>query len=768
MNSLRRPPPDLFDLDDVVLNGVVAVAPPGGAGTGPSEDQATPTAATAEYELCATEHGLVIAAVTGACRPVPDLVPWSLVCSVKAEGVIARADGSRGELLEICLSDGGWSVGDRVQRFVAPTAGLGAFLLAATSHRQLTTASEPNQFDEDPAPRSPAVAAVGAVLASLKARWTGGASPEGNEPQHGLGRRRIGPVAVGMIALLLLAGSGTIVSSVGASAPSLAPQTNDIGNGFQALEHQSASLAAATSKPKPAPPSVAGSAPLQSHEVFGYAPYWTLPESSGYDVKDLTTLAYFSIDANPNGSLDESGSGWNGYESQDLVNLVNRSHAAGDRVVLTVTDFSQSSLDAITSDPTAPARLSAALIAAVSAKNLDGVNFDFEGEGSEDQVGLTHLITQVSHALHAANPHWQVTMATYASSAGDPGGFYNIAALAPAVDGFFIMAYDVNNQFSPSATSPEAPGGFSDTEALQQYTAVAPASKVILGLPFYGYDWPTNNGTITAKATGAGTPLSDGVIAASGHPTYWDATTQTAWTSYKVGSQWHETFFDNPTSLAVEARLANRFHVAGVGIWALGMDGNNPAMMAALLGDAPVAKDFSTGPTNKNASTSPTTTAPPGTGYATIGVWKGRAVPLGPVTLPTSIGSAQYLGTLTRFTTNDPSLACLQSGAPLGVWSYSSLPGVDVVVAAQPQDCAEALFTFRPGNATGTGGGTTTTTSSTSTTSTSTTSTTTPPTTTSTTSTTIPPTTTTTSTSTTTTLPPTTTTTATTAAVASG
>ena len=49
----------------------------------------------------------------------------------------------------------------------------------------------------------------------------------------------------------------------------------------------------------------------------------------------------------------------------------------------------QSSLDAITSDPNAPAPLSSALIAAVSAKNLDGVNFDFEGEGSADQNGLT-------------------------------------------------------------------------------------------------------------------------------------------------------------------------------------------------------------------------------------------------------------------------------------------------------------------------------------------------------------------------------------------
>ena len=109
---------------------------------------------------------------------------------------------------------------------------------------------------------------------------------------------------------------------------------------------------AATAPPAPAPPSLAGSPPLQSHEIFGYAPYWTLPQSSGFDVQDLTTLAYFSIGVNGDGTLQESGAGWNGYESQDLANLVTRSHAAGDRVVLTVTDFSQASLNAITSSPT--------------------------------------------------------------------------------------------------------------------------------------------------------------------------------------------------------------------------------------------------------------------------------------------------------------------------------------------------------------------------------------------------------------------------------
>ena len=86
---------------------------------------------------------------------------------------------------------------------------------------------------------------------------------------------------------------------------------------------------------------MANAPPLASHEVFGFAPYWTLPAESGFDVNGLTTLAYFSVGVNGDGTLDESGAGWNGYESQDFVNLVTRAHAAGDRVVLTVNCFGQ-------------------------------------------------------------------------------------------------------------------------------------------------------------------------------------------------------------------------------------------------------------------------------------------------------------------------------------------------------------------------------------------------------------------------------------------
>ena len=369
------------------------------------------------------------------------------------------------------------------------------------------------------------------------------------------------------------------------------------------------SLPVATTPPAPAPPSLADAPPLRPHEVFGFAPYWALSQSSGFDVNHISTFAYFSIDVNADGTLDESGAGWNGYQSQALADLVTRAHGAGDRVVLTVTDFDQSSLDQLTSSPTASATLSAALISAIHAKNLDGVNLDFEGSGNSDQAGLTSLVTHVSAAIHAANPDYQVTMDTYASAAGDSHGFYNIPALAPAVDAFFVMAYQLNLQSSPSSASPLTSTMFSEKTAVDQYTALVPSTKVILGMPFFGIDWPTSDGTLTAQATGPATNVTYAQVVASGHPIYWDATTDTGWTSYEVGTQWHESFFEVPSSLYDAAQLATANGLGGTGIWALGMDGNDPNVTAALGGLSPAVKSYSAGPTTTSTSSTSTSTS---------------------------------------------------------------------------------------------------------------------------------------------------------------
>jgi hypothetical protein len=712
----RRAPAGAAVVVEARLLGVA-----GTTGTDAPKEGAQPDPVAAAYRagpggagpvaLGLVEPGLVISPHGSAWDDVPTLVPWERLVGFGAEEPADPSDAGAGQLLEVTEACPGVPGRTEVRRFAVAAPDLVVFFRALGEWSR--------RWAEALTPEPPGLGIRAGQLATAfwlaVVGWTTGAGelvrsrlPTLPAPRHGQGSRRLAPLAVGWAALALMAGGATTTLGAGPPAGLHSPAARFAGGNRAAVialaDMPVVHLAPATIAPNPTPPSLAGTAPLRPHEIFGYAPYWTLPSSGSFDVAGLTTIAYFSVDVNGDGTLQQSGPGWNGYQSQDLVNLVDRAHAAGDRVVLTVTCFSQSALDQLTHDPAAPATLAHALVAAVEAKHLDGVDFDFEGQGSADRHGLTSLVTTVSSALRAADPHWQVTMATYASAAGDPSGFYDIPKLAPAVDAFFVMAYDMNDPISPGATAPLVGGGFSDAEALRQYLAVVPPQKVILGVPFYGYDWPTVNGTLGAPAMGGETPLSYAQIAAAGHPTYWDPATDTAWTSYQVDGQWHETYFDNPTSLAMKAELANATGIAGLGIWALGMDGNDPAMLAALLGKAPPVKDLSTGPVSTPPSVSTTTTDP---GGITTAQWQGSTVTLTPEaagSTPSAAGGLSAVGTVTGVQTTDPVLSCLMAGPPLGVWSFGSDPGVDVVIATQPGDCVTEMFTFVP--PAGTTGGT--------------------------------------------------------------
>jgi len=742
----------------------------------------------------------------------PTLVPWSALVGFDADASAVAPDGSRRQLLEVrgdhgilrLLAPAGSVSGlladvrrhsarwDRSRRPPGPSAtrraGLVAASLAAAGTRATAAATAAGTTAAVlapaarragqltlPARRWVARSIVWLALAAA-CRWvaaaltpvltaSGGPSEASRRPRPLASALAALTVVTAALAALVLV--GPIASGAPQSSPPLTVphsghlDTSSMGRiaaSLRALMTKPLDLPAATAAPVPAPPSLANAAPLSPHEVFGFAPYWELPVSGGYSVAGLTTLAYFSIGVNPDGSLDQSGDGWAGYQSQALADLVTRAHAAGDRVVLTVNCFDQTALDQLTSSPTAPATLSAALVSAVEAKSLDGVNLDFEGTGSADQAGLTNLVSRVSTALHQVDPHWQVTMDTYASSAGDPGGFYDVAALAPWVDGFFVMSYQLNLSAAPSASSPLTSPMFSDLTTARQYAAVVAPGKVILGLAYFGYDWPTSDGTMAAQATGGAVPITYGQVVASGHPIYWDGVTNTAWTSYQVGSQWHESYFEDPTSLYLVAEMAQLFHFAGVGAWALGMDGNDPAMLSALDGFAPATKVVATGPlstttsptsgpatvsgqpTTTSSSSSSTTTTPPtapvspaptgaassvpvttglpasgATSFHYSGVFRGRSVMLEPATAqtPPPGGPAQQLSDpLTGFQTDDPRFACLMSEPSLRVWPLVGSSTQDLVVADQSGgDCATGSFVFAvPGNGSSQGATTTSTT----------------------------------------------------------
>jgi spore germination protein YaaH len=335
--------------------------------------------------------------------------------------------------------------------------------------------------------------------------------------------------------------------------------------------------------------------PLRPHEVFGFAPYWTLGQQASFDVSSLSTIAYFGVDVTPDGSLSTAGSGWSGLQSSDLARLVARAHRANTRVVLVAKTFDVKTLHSLATDSSAANRLASQLADVLAAKGMDGVNLDFEGAGNGDRVGFTSFIRGLAYQLHRIDRGWQVSVDTFASAAMDGGGLIDVPALATSVDAFFVMTYDMNSFQTPTPTAPLNGPGWNDTEAMYSYLAVIPGAKVMLGIPFYGYAWPTASGTPGASSVGPAHAVTYAQLAVPGRVVSWDSAAAVAWTAYQDGSgQWWQAYFDDPRSVAFKAQLANQLGLAGVGVWALGMDGGDPAMMSALLGHASPVKGLLT------------------------------------------------------------------------------------------------------------------------------------------------------------------------------
>ena len=121
--------------------------------------------------------------------------------------------------------------------------------------------------------------------------------------------------------------------------------------------------------------------------------------------------------------------------------------------------------------------------------------------------------------------------------------------------------------------------------------SVVPSSRIVLGIPLYGYDFPTENKYDGSPATGQpgrshllpdrrGRACHPSGIRSQKRPTR----------CFAAKGHWHQTWFDDPVSIALEVRgswLAT--DAAGVGVSELGMAGDDASITDALLGgSAPV------------------------------------------------------------------------------------------------------------------------------------------------------------------------------------
>lgn len=366
-----------------------------------------------------------------------------------------------------------------------------------------------------------------------------------------------------------------------------------------------------------------------NRQVFGFAQAGALDSASaGYrtwNFQLLTTVAYFGVHINNDGTINTGDFGWSVWNSTALASMVAAAHAAGTRVVLTIVkqDLGSGMCSALQNGGTTVAQT----VAQVNAKGVDGVNIDYEGAsagcgGSSNSALLVQLAANMRAALGQSR---NLTVDTYGGSAayGPSGdGFFNLGGLAPYVDAFFVMAYELDNDnyasagcssYCMSPTSPRAFYRWNDQSVAAQYVAAVGGSKTILGLPYYG--WAACVQSATENAYPTTNPQ-------------WTANTQLALQGYDVGPQhtdshdgvdhWYagypnsygctrELYMDDAGTLASKYQLVNAYGLQGAGIWSLDMGGGISSLWNAI------AVSFSYVP-----GAPANVTACPGNGFAVV------------------------------------------------------------------------------------------------------------------------------------------------------
>jgi len=338
-------------------------------------------------------------------------------------------------------------------------------------------------------------------------------------------------------------------------------------------------------------------------EVFGFAPYWALKDESTWNYNVMSTVAYFGLDVMWDGTWNQNTSGWRGYFSAELVDMIARAHAAGDKAVLVIKSGGTAALNDVVTNPSETQLVITNTIGAMANRGFDGVNIDFEGTGPSStypniQTGMTSFAAQMSAAVHARWPSAFVSIDTYTGSASWSGGLYKIDDLSPVVDALFIMAYDMSFSNMGGQAGPNAPmtgWTYNDTQSIAEYLTKAPASKIILGVPWYGYRFTTNSSAPYAPTSNAAAePYSKNMTTlACAHPaTRWDSTSQSYWSVWFSpasgdacginGNSWQELYFEDTQSLGIKYQFVNTSGIRGMGIWALGYDGGAPELWGEI------------------------------------------------------------------------------------------------------------------------------------------------------------------------------------------
>lgn len=338
--------------------------------------------------------------------------------------------------------------------------------------------------------------------------------------------------------------------------------------------------------------------PGQRHqmEVIGFLPFWLIDKASHDYSKSLTTLAYFSLGIDADGQIleftkpTETEPGWNTLKNGRAQPLLDTAKKQHQKLSLVMFSGDHERINNLISDPEVHARNLVSDVAPIMKQyGFQDLNIDVESvevASESARLNFSRFMREVKKQVEQQKLG-SLTVEISPSDFIHPR-LINPADMGEIADHVVMMTYDYH-YIGSYVTGPVAPvgGGGDEAEfdtkiAIELAIKQIPATKIVLGIPLYGYEWETIDQHPRAPVIpGSGLTASNqraeelirqctncsvqmDVAAQEQYLTYLDPETKT----------YHQIFYPEAKATQAKIDLAKQYKLGGVALWALGYEGD--------------------------------------------------------------------------------------------------------------------------------------------------------------------------------------------------
>jgi len=344
-------------------------------------------------------------------------------------------------------------------------------------------------------------------------------------------------------------------------------------------------------------------------QVTGFLPYWRLEDTKYLHFDLLSEIIYFSLSINDKGEIirvvgNEINPGWLQWSGSTVGDLIAKTQLTGGKISLVLAVQNNKIIENILDSETSQNKLIEETIYQIKTRHLNGIVLDFEYSGDPDskyQEKFTKFSTNLSSAIKSDSLNVNLSL-TLLPLSGRYSGLFDLSKLSDIYDRFIGMSYDYYSSSSDIA-GPVAPmGGFEEgkyfydiSSSYKDYQKYIPAGKIIMGVAYYGWDWPVENASEKLSKTLAQND-KNGYAAVMSYSRmkqnqnlkqtdcHFDELAQETWCGYvdpesKVP---HQVWFEDEKSLGVKYDFAEKNNFSGIAIWVLGYDKDSPDLWNLL------------------------------------------------------------------------------------------------------------------------------------------------------------------------------------------